>query len=197
MSVARGRSLPVRPGAAFLLGLAILGVGAVVAPVHAARPRDEYEVKAAFLYSFVHFVVWPEAVAARDTIVVGIVGKDPFGRVIDQLFAGKTPAGRPIVIRRFGSFDELSACHILFVGATRGGVLAGELERLHSMPVLTVGEQENFATAGGIVRLKMVGDHVRFDINVAAADSARLKLSSSLLRVADSVLGQEPAGGPR
>jgi hypothetical protein len=53
------------------------------------------------------------------------------------------------------------------------------------------------AAAGGIIRLKMVGDHVRFDINVAAADTARLKLSSSLLRVADSILGQEPAGRSR
>jgi hypothetical protein len=197
MSVARGRSLPERTVVALLFGSAILGVGAVALPAHAARPRDEYEVKAAFLYSFVHFVVWPAAVAARDTIVVGIVGKDPFGRVIDKLFAGKTPAGRPIVIRRFNSFDDLSPCHILFVGATRGGSLARELERLRSMPVLTVGEQEDFAAAGGIVRLKTVGDHVRFDINVAAADSARLKLSSSLLRVADSVPGQEPAGGAR
>jgi len=184
-------------GLAFMLGLAILALVAGVLPARAASPRGEYEVKAAFLYSFIHFVAWPEAVAARDTIVVGIVGTDPFGPVIDQLFAGRAPAGRPIVIRRFDSFADVSPCHILFVGGTRKKSLAGGLERLRSKPMLTVGEQDDFATAGGIVRLKMVGDHVRFDVNVAAADSAHLKLSSNLLKVADSVLGQEPAGGAR
>ena len=199
MSTAPGwfRLLPARTGSALLLGLAILATWVVVLPAQAARPRDEYEVKAAFLYGFVHFITWPEAVAARDTIVVGIVGTDPFGSMIDRLFAGKAPAGRPIVIRRFSSFDAVSHCDILFVGAIGKRPLAGGLKRLRSEPVLTVGEQEDFAAAGGIIRLKTVGDRVRFDINVAAADSARLKLSSSLLRVADSVLGQEPAGGTR
>jgi hypothetical protein len=197
MSAPRHRSLPVQAGPAILLVLAFLATWAVVPPAHAARPRDEYEVKAAFLCSFAHFVVWPEGSAARDTIVVGIVGTDPFGDVIDRLFAGKAPAGRSILIRRFGSFDDASNCHILFVGDTGKRALAGELGKLRSKPVLTVGEQDDFAAAGGIIRLKMVGDHVRFDINVAAADTARLKLSSSLLRVADSILGQEPAGRSR
>jgi hypothetical protein len=193
----RLRLLPARTGPALLLGLAMLATWAAVPPAQAERPRDEYEVKAAFLYSFAHFVTWPDAIAARDTIVIGIVGTDPFGRVIDRLFAGKAPAGRPIVIRRFSSFDDVSDCQILFVGATGKKPLAGGLKKLRSKPVLTVGEQEDFATAGGIIRLKTVGDRVRFDINVVAADSAHLKLSSSLLRVADSVLGQEPGGGTR
>ncbi len=193
----RRHLLPARTGPAILLGLALLATWAAVPPAHAARPRDEYEVKAAFLYSFAHFVVWPEGVAARDTIVVGIVGTDPFGEVIDQLFAGKAPAGRSILIRRFSSFDDAANCQILFVGDTRKRSLAGELGKLRSKPVLTVGEQDDFAVAGGIIHLKMVGNHVRFDINLAAADSAHLRLSSSLLRVADSILGQEPAGGTR
>jgi hypothetical protein len=199
MSAAPGRPrlLPASPGQAFLLGLTILATWVAVPPAQAMRPRDEYEVKAAFLYSFVHFVTWPEAAGARDTIVVGIVGEDPFGRVIDRLFSGKAPAGRAIVIRRFRSFDDVSDCQILFVGASGKGPLAGRLKQLRSKPVLTVGEQADFAAAGGIIRLKTVGDRVRFDINVAAADSAHLKLSSSLLRVADSVLGQDPAGVTR
>jgi hypothetical protein len=182
----RPRPLSLRTGAVFLLGVVALASWAAVPPARAAR-----------LYSFAHFVVWPEPVAARDTIVVGIVGTDPFGDVIDRLFAGKAPAGRSIVIRRFASFDDVSHCHILFVGATRRRALAGGLDKLRSKPVLTVGEQDGFVEAGGIIRLKTVGDRVRFDINAAAADSAHLKLSSSLLRVADSVLGQAPAGGAR
>ncbi len=199
MSVATGRSRrrSSRVGSWFLLGLGFLSACAAVPAARAARPRDEYEVKAAFLYNFIHFVTWPEADAARDTIVVGIVGADPFGDAIDRLFAGRVPAGRPIVLRRLSTFDDASRCDVLFVGATGKRSLAGELRRLRSKPVLTVGEQDDFAAAGGIIRLKTVGDRVRFDVNVAAADSARLQLSSGLLRVADLVLGRKQAGGAR
>jgi hypothetical protein len=154
-------------------------------------------VKAAFLHRFSHFVTWPGNTAAGDTLLVGIVGTDPFGSVIDRLFAGKPPGGRTVVLRRFASFDDVSYCHILFVGATDRRSLLRAMARLRHTPVLTVGEQSDFLAVGGIIRLKVTDDRVRFDVNVAAADSAHLRLSSELLRVADTVKGQGPAGGVR
>jgi len=178
-----------------LLGWALVPAWAMALPVHVPRPRGEYEVKAAFLCNFAHFVTWPGVAAAGDTLVIGIVGRDPFGRVMDDLFVGKAGAGRPVAIRRFPSLDDLSSCHILFIGATSESALPGALRRLRSMPVLTVGEQEGFLAAGGMIRLKTVGDRVRFDVNLPAANSAHLRLSANLLRVADTVLGQAPTGG--
>ena len=53
--------------------------------------------------------------------------------------------------------------------------------------VLTVGDMGEFAEEGGMISLKMEGTRVRFDINLAAANRARLKISSKLLQLASVV----------
>ena len=63
-------------------------------------------------------------------------------------------------------------------------------------PVLTVGEADNFLPEGGIIRLHLVQDKIRFDINIGAADSSHLKISSRLLLLATSVtLGDQAKRG--
>ena len=58
------------------------------------------------------------------------------------------------------------------------------LQSLGSAPVLTVGESDGFASAGGVIGLYMEGDKVRFEANPDAAQRAGLKLSSQILRLA-------------
>jgi hypothetical protein len=56
-----------------------------------------------------------------------------------------------------------------------------------SQPVLTVGDSPRFLDEGGIVQLVRVGNHLRFNINVAAARRAGLRLSSHLLGLAENL----------
>ncbi|MDX1696889.1 MAG: YfiR family protein, partial [Thiohalobacterales bacterium] len=61
------------------------------------------------------------------------------------------------------------------------------LDSLGGMPVLTVSDIESFTTRGGIIRLRMIDNRVRFDINTAVAGNAGLSISSKLLSLATSV----------
>ena len=47
---------------------------------------NESEAKAAFLYHFTHFVVWPARSLPKSPspFVIGILGEDPFGTILDQ-----------------------------------------------------------------------------------------------------------------
>jgi hypothetical protein len=95
-----------------LLALLMTGVTAFL-PAHrlGAAPRDplpEYPVKAAFLYHFVEFVEWPRASPLPPSkVTIGVLGRDPFGDVLDKAILGKTVAGRTLVIRRFASIEAL------------------------------------------------------------------------------------------
>jgi uncharacterized membrane protein len=51
---------------------------------------------------------------------------------------------------------------------------------------------ERFTERGGMISLRLVGQKVRFDINMDAAERAGLKLSSQLLRLARVVYGTGP-----
>jgi hypothetical protein len=64
------------------------------------------------------------------------------------------------------------------------------------MPVLVVGEAPNFAISGGIIRLETVDNRVRFEINVGAAQHAKLKLDSRLLKLG-RIVGKSAASLPQ
>ena len=58
------------------------------------------------------------------------------------------------------------------------------------MPVLTVGESSQFTRNGGIINFMKKENTVRFEVDLNAAQLARLQISSKLLKVADIVHGK-------
>jgi hypothetical protein len=64
------------------------------------RPT-ECAVKAAFLFNFTKFLEWPESSfdGADSSIVIGIIGDDPFGDNLTGIVAGHKAQRRGIVVR--------------------------------------------------------------------------------------------------
>lgn len=148
----------------------------------------EYDVKAAFLYNFITFTEWPaDAFGGPDSpYVIGVLGKDPFGPVLDQIVNGEKIKSRPLVVRRFSSIADIHHCHILFICASEEYRLPEILRWLHGQPVLTVADMPGFAEAGGEIGF-LSGLHVKLVMNPAAIQSANLTVSSKLLRLAQLV----------
>jgi hypothetical protein len=146
----------------------------------------EYEVKAAFLYTFSQFTEWPAEAfdGPAAPLIIGVTGSDPFGHILDDAMKGESIHGRPAVIRRFQRGESLKSCHVVFVGASEKRQVPQILAELKGAHVLTISEIDRFAYFGGIVTFTMEGPRVRFEINLAAAGQARLKISSKLLKLA-------------
>src|SRR5262245_12145015 len=70
--------------------------------VSAGSPGSKYETKAGYLLNFAEFIEWPAGTFpnAKSPIILGVVGKDPFGAELDKL-RGKTVNGRALEIKRF------------------------------------------------------------------------------------------------
>jgi hypothetical protein len=181
--------------------LAILGFGLLSALFLAGRARAdtadelEYQVKAAFLYNFAKFVEWPAGAfqGPTDSMILCVVGDDPFGESLDTVVRGETLNGRPLVVHRTRNVYEIQDCHIVFVPRSEQGRQEKILEDLRNRGALTVGEADGFLTGGGIIRFVLEQNRVRFDINLQAAESSGLKLSSKLLRLARTI-HRLPAG---
>ena len=152
-------------------------------------PPGEYEVKAAFLYNFAKFVEWPQgAFADADSpLIIGVLGDDPFGEVLDRTVAGKLVQGRPLRVQRWKRLVEMRNCHILFISTSEQGSMLSILDKIRPTPVLTVSDSGDFDERGGIVGFIMVDNKVRFEINNRRAQDAGLKISSRLLMLAVSV----------
>jgi hypothetical protein len=170
---------------------------AIVAASAAAGPPSagEYEIKAAFLYNFIRFVEWPEdAFAADDNVVICILGEDPFGDDLDRAVLDKVVHERAVVVQRLSAAEQLERCHVLFL-SQRGVASAAQLvANLGKSPILTVSEEPELLAAGGIIAFAVRDNRVRFRVNLAAATQARLKISSKLLQLAESVIGRPGEG---
>ena len=172
-----------RTAAGALALLAFVHVPA--ARVQAAGP-SEYELKAVLIYKVASYIRWPAAgeASARRPFVIGILGRDPFGRVIDEVVAGETVHGRPVSIRRLSEAREASQCDLLYVSPSERSGFRRILHRLEGTPVLTVGDMDQFATAGGMINLTNDDRRIRFEINVSALDRAGLRAAAELLTLA-------------
>jgi hypothetical protein len=148
-----------------------------------APPMKEYAVKAAFLYHFIEFVEWPEAVFPESdgTITIGVLGDDPFGAVLDKAVMDETVRGRKVVVRRFRDVGDVASCHVLFISKSETGKLPVILKHLEDTPVLTVSEVDGFTDRGGVMNFYIEKNKVRFEINQGSASRKGLKISSKLL----------------
>jgi hypothetical protein len=138
----------------------------------------EYQVKAAFLFNFLKFVEWPPA-ASDSPWVIGVLGRDPFGGVLEDTVRGKMVSGRRVEVRRYGRAADVKDCNILFIGRA-------DSERM-TTPVqpgmLTVGESPGFLKSGGIINFYLDDNRVHFEIRPEVAHAAGLRLSSQLLKL--------------
>ena len=145
----------------------------------------EYRLKAAFLYNFVAFTEWPADMGS--TVNLCVYGPDPFGAEIDPL-TGKTVGSRKIEVHRRTSFAELKDCQLVFVAAPAISQMPRVLEAVRGLPVLMVADSTGAVRQGAVLNMTMVQGRVTFEVNLVAARSARLTLSSKLLRLATEVI---------
>ena len=162
----------------------VLSISLVAASL--PRPFDEYHVKAAFLYNFAKFVEWPPGVfqGPNDPFVICVLGRDPFGRALDDVIAGRRIAGRPLTARRVAEAHNAAGCRILFVSASEPEHDLAVLSAMNEAGVLTVGESGSATSEGMIITLTLEGGRVRFAIRTDAADRQKLRFSSLLLSLA-------------
>jgi hypothetical protein len=154
--------------------------------VHAADPSLEYQIKAVCVLNSARFVTWPAGSFNSDTspLVIGVLGENPFGSVLQNVVGGETVQKRRIVVRSVGLEEAASTCHILFVSRSERSRLDRIVETLGASKVLTISEIEGFARSRGMIGLLLEGGNVRFEVNPAAAARAQLKIDSRLLRLA-------------
>ena len=160
-----------------------------------ASPRVEQEqLKAVYLYNFLQFVTWPTDSKRPDpgpTMTIGIVGNSPMTKALDELANSLANVHKTTFqVVHFGKHErgmDLRACNVLFVNASEKYNSAEIIASLQHAPILTVGDTDDFLSAGGMITMLEQQDRIRYHVNRKAAAAAGLRLSSQLLKTALSV----------
>jgi hypothetical protein len=172
--------------ALWLRGALLLLMGALCG---LSAPVSEYQLKAVFLFNFSHFVEWPPAALPRDgaPFVIGVLGKDPFGRELDDVVRGEAVNQHPLAIERYASAAEIGACQILFIPAAELRQVEGVVAALRGRSVLTVTDADGPLPRGVIIGLLRQDNRIRLRIDLEAAKASNLTISSKLSRAAEIV----------
>lgn len=162
--------------------------------VDCARPQsqaEEYRLKAAFLVHFTQLVDWPPDAlgGAKNPLTICTVGKDPFHGDLEATVEGKSIGSRPFRVQHFKQAQEVQGCQVLFVSSSVRAQVSVLIAGIKNQAVLTVGETDDFVREGGVIGFCLDDNKVRFEINVEAAERARLKISSRLLLLAKNIIG--------
>jgi hypothetical protein len=154
-----------------------------------AQAFNEYQVKAAFLYTFAKFVEWPpQAFSSPSTaMTICILGEDPFGAFLDDAVRGKTVGDRPMAIYRIADLPAGRDCKILFIAASERRRMPVLLAAVSTAGLLTVGDTAEFSAQGGVIGLQLDGERIRLKVNLTAAEKAKLRISSRVLSLATIV----------
>jgi len=160
-------------------------------PTLAQQPAasSECEAKAGFLLNFLKYVEWPPTTESDTNapLQICLIGKDRFGTSLSSLMKSKTIDGRTVVLEHCDGECAWRQCRLLFISGRENRKVEETLAAVKGLPVLTVGETEEFLEEGGMISLVMRDKAVRLEINLAAAEAAKLKISSRLLALADVV----------
>jgi len=149
-------------------------------------PPLEYQVKAVCMLNVARFVDWPQSVFkdASSPFVIGVLGDNPFGTLLEEAVKNETIRHRRIVVRSLTLAEAAAGCQILFVSRSERDRLPAVFQALGPASVLTVSEIEGFSRNGGMLGLSLENSRIRFELSRQAAHlahQARLKIDSQFL----------------
>jgi hypothetical protein len=172
---------------------AVLGLFAILGCLTAGPQEeiDEYKLKAAFIFNFVKFVQWPAGSFqnGKQPTAICVLGQDPFEGSLAGTLAGRAIEGRSLIVRHIATAKQVPGCHVLFIGSSEDPRIPSVLKEIHTPGTLTIGESDVAGECGVMIAFKLEAGKIRFDINLDAAERAGLKISSRLLSLAHSVVG--------
>lgn len=182
--------LSPRRAAALLAAACLLGPWRAAVPAGQAESAAIERMRVGFTLNFIRYTSWPAA--AEGAFALCVAANEPQSAAFAEA-DGATVKGRPLRVRRVEHPAELGRCDALYLGSVQSADARPWLQGLDATrPTLTVGEGPSFLAHGGMIRLAVAEQQMKFDIHLAPVARARLVLSPQLLRLARQVEGTGP-----
>ena len=148
----------------------------IVQPICAQKAK----YYALFIAKFTDYIQWPNS---NEKIVIGVYGDQ---EIISEL--GKFTAKREkIQIKNISSLADTQDCQVIFLADSKNGEFETINNGIGNKEVLLVTENGSFTAHGAGISFFLDDDKLRFRLNKQTMDSRNLKVSSSLLSLAEVI----------
>lgn len=151
------------------------------------QPNDLH-LRSAIVYNIAKYVTWPKAGENENKyFTIGVYGLSNSTREWSNL-EGKFLHGKNIKVRRVVDIEELSTYQIIFIDSDDRKNILKILEAAREYPILTISTSNGFSTYGGMITLRVINNHMAFDVNLKSLRAAGLNISSNVLKLATEVI---------
>ena len=157
---------------------------------------SEYRIKAAYIYNLIKFITWPDETTldSSSPLNLCVYGYNPFGNYLEKL-EQRQVRSHPLKVRYVAERQSSSGCHLLFISRYNTSLppelepakkeVAGNTAPANPPPVLlTVSDDADFLSHGGLIALVDIGNNIHLDINLTRARKLDLQFSANLLEIA-------------
>lgn len=196
----QARAALCAPGLALLLAGLVLGWISMPTRAQQVDLLKEAQVKAGYLVNFLRYTSFPDRSGQGEdgSWRIMVLGDEPLHAALEAAARADLrvhdralrvlPVESPVETAAGG----LPALDLLYVAGEVSGQQQQRLRALSGVPVLTVGDGEDFIEQGGMLRLRLEDGRIVFDANLDALRAARLGMSAKALKLARR-LHPEPA----
>ena len=145
---------------------------------------SENELRAAMVQHLTSFVDWPPSKldATHPQFNVCLLGAESIRVALEAAFRNRTVLSKPVMVQRLDRTDKVNGCHLLYIGSAGRKDFLRLLPALEEASVLTVSERGD--AQGQVIGLPVEQDHIVIQVDLHAAQTSRLTLSSRLLHIA-------------
>jgi hypothetical protein len=148
-----------------------------------AQDRQPHEVYSMMIFNFSKYIQWPDH-ATSGEFVIGVMGNNEVYNTLSTWYGGKPRGSKTYVIKKFNSAAELAKCDILFIANTKSYEFDNVLGKIQGKGTLLITDKNGLGGRGSVINFKKTDDKLKFELDQRAAESANLKVSSSLTAMA-------------
>ena len=147
------------------------------------QAQTDYRFHSVFMYNFTKYIQWPSSAQSGD-FVIGVLGSSPVISELEKMAVNKSVGSQKIVVRKFKNANEIANCQMLFIPSADSREFDTALEKLRGKSTLIMTEKNGLGQKGSGINFVLVDGKWRFELNESATESAGLKVSKELSRLA-------------
>ncbi len=144
---------------------------------------QEYKFHSVFIYQFTKYIEWPVDYRSGE-FIIAILGESPVTPYLEDVARTKTAGAQKIVVKKVSNINEIPKCNMLFIPRSKSGELNTILAKLTDKPTLVITEKPGLGKQGSGINLITINDKLKFELNEAAIQKSKLKVSNNLLSLA-------------
>lgn len=152
----------------------------------------EQRLMAVYLGRFAEYVQFAPEQQAKADFVIAVLGPDPFGGELQQLYQDRRIHKKPVRIVLAEQLQDLPPSDLLYINLPTQTARAAAVQYAAEQQLLSISNSRGFAAQGGIIQISFVEQKAKIIINHGAALRSGLQIRAPLLSIATLWQGEHP-----